>query len=125
MERTLLKTRRLATAFASLLLAVGGAIVTVPPASAATTGYPIIDDNSNQCLGIQNASTIEGAGAIQWNCDGFADQDWRTTENPVGEYDQYVNANSGQCLGIQGASTIEGANVIQWNCDGFLDQDWR
>ena len=42
-------------------------------------GWPIwhiIDFNSSMCLGIAGASTTAAAHAVQWGCNGSADQEW-------------------------------------------------
>jgi Ricin-type beta-trefoil lectin domain len=44
-----------------------------------STGWPIwniLDENSGMCLGISGGSTSRGAYAIQWGCNGHADQAW-------------------------------------------------
>lgn len=42
-------------------------------------GWPIwniVDDNSGLCLGISGGSLTAGALAVQWTCNGNADQSW-------------------------------------------------
>lgn len=44
-----------------------------------SSGWPIwniLNDNSGMCLGISGGSTSVGAYAIQWGCNGNADQAW-------------------------------------------------
>ena len=44
-----------------------------------SSGWPIwnvVDLHSNMCLGITNGSTQSGAYALQWACNGNADQEW-------------------------------------------------
>ncbi|HEV2375270.1 MAG TPA: RICIN domain-containing protein [Streptosporangiaceae bacterium] len=47
--------------------------------STTSTGWPIwniLDEHSGMCLGTSGASTSVGAYAIQWGCNGNADQAW-------------------------------------------------
>lgn len=38
--------------------------------------YNIVDRNSGKCLGIIGGSTDIGGNAVQWDCNGHADQEW-------------------------------------------------
>jgi hypothetical protein len=38
--------------------------------------YNIVNHNSGQCLGVTGGSTAVGAQAVQWPCNGHADQEW-------------------------------------------------
>ena len=65
---------RIAALSAGLAMAGSAALIGAPAASAA--GNQIHNWNSGQCLGIYGASTSWGAQAIQWGCNGKADQSW-------------------------------------------------
>jgi Ricin-type beta-trefoil lectin domain len=93
------------------------------PAYAATT-TPIVNFNSGYCLGIAGGN--DDAPAVQWTCDGSANQSWtQGSEYGNTSYFQIVNGD-GQCLGVLGGSTDEGAPVYGWTClgPGHPDQYW-
>ncbi|WP_327188017.1 RICIN domain-containing protein [Streptomyces sp. NBC_01334] len=77
-------------------------------------------------LGIDGASTANGAAAIVATPSGDANQDWLLAYNanyPDGTFQLY-NKKSGKCLGIDGASTANGAQALQFTCDGSANQGW-
>jgi len=94
------------------------------PADAAT-GFPLPNYNSGDCLGILGGA--DDAPAVQWPCDGSANQTWSygSQDGDTGYY-QLVNGD-GQCLGVLGGSTAEGAAVYGWTCLGptHPDQYWE
>ncbi|MCY1136912.1 RICIN domain-containing protein [Actinoplanes sp. Pm04-4] len=85
----------------------------------------ILNDNSDLCLAINAGSTENAARAIQWNCQGGTEQDWRLAQRPSGAY-EIRNDHSGQCLAIGSGSTEQGAELLQWPCGGdtHLEQTW-
>ncbi|MFF4050399.1 RICIN domain-containing protein [Streptomyces chartreusis] len=78
-------------------------------------------------LGIDGASTANGAAAITANGSGDANQDWlRDEDTYAGEYFALRNRKSGRCLGVSGASTANGAQVAQFACDSSdTNQGWK
>ncbi|WAX79400.1 RICIN domain-containing protein [Streptomyces sp. KMM 9044] len=75
-------------------------------------------------LGIDRASTANGAAAIIANPAGDQNQDWKQVAR-----DEYTfelrNRKSGKCLGIDRASTANGAQAAQFTCDsGDANQGW-
>ncbi|EKX62029.1 RICIN domain-containing protein [Streptomyces ipomoeae] len=78
-------------------------------------------------LGIDGASTANGASAIIANPSGDANQDWIVIPVSGGATDDAVlqNRKSGKCLGIDGASTANGAQAAQFTCDGSENQRWH
>ncbi|MFI5494255.1 RICIN domain-containing protein [Actinoplanes sp. NPDC051859] len=91
---------------------------------AATEIALIANENSKKCLGIGSGSTENAAHAIQWQCSGATDQDWRLHLRADGKY-EIRNDNSNQCLGIERGSKENSAHAIQWPCrDATLDQKW-
>lgn len=72
------------------------------------------------CLAIGCGSTADGAAAIQWPCNGRAEQLWFVGGPNPGSI---VNYNSGQCLAISGGSPTPGAKAIQWPCNGGAELD--
>ncbi len=88
-------------------------------------GFTLVNYNSGDCLGILGGA--DDAPAVQWPCDGSANQTWtfgREYGNSL--YFQLVNGD-GQCLGVLGGSTAEGASVYGWSCLGpdHPDQYWE
>ncbi|MFD9112031.1 RICIN domain-containing protein [Streptomyces bottropensis] len=81
---------------------------------------------SGRNLGIDGASTANGAAAIIANGSGDANQDWVIVPVSGGQTDdaRLQNRKSGKCLGISGASTDNGAQAAQFTCDGSENQRW-
>ena len=139
---------RLLTAVSALTITVGSLVTIVTPASADTithhinrltqmpppgaasprvqiSSFEVSNYNSDQCLGI--SANRNNQPAVQWDCNGHADQQWhwgsQNSTHP-GWY-QLVN-NNGSCLGVARGSTVQGARVVGWSCLGssHLDQYW-
>ncbi|HEY8980777.1 MAG TPA: RICIN domain-containing protein [Streptomyces sp.] len=83
--------------------------------------------NSGLNLGIDGASTSDGAAAIQARGSGDFNQDWLVDWDAYGSNSVFAlkNRNSGRCLGISNASTANNAQVVQFRCDGSLNQAWE
>jgi hypothetical protein len=89
------------------------------------SSFEVINYNSGLCLGISGDKN--DSNAVQWGCNGHADQTWHWgSQNPSypGWY-QLINAN-GSCLGVLSGSTSQGAQIVGWSClgSGHLDQYW-
>jgi endoglucanase len=138
---------RLLTALSALCLVGGAVAMAATPASAATShhvnhlaryslshlpapgasaaSFEVINYNSGLCLGVSGGKNDQDA--VQWTCNGHADQQWHWGSQNAsypGWY-QLVN-NVGSCLGVTGGSASEGARVVGWTCDGstHYDQYW-
>ncbi len=85
--------------------------------------YKLVNVNSGKVLGIKNASTADGAAAVQWTDNNTTDHDWILTLNSDSTY-KLTNVNSGKVLGVQNASTLSGAAVLQWADNGTTDHNW-
>lgn len=85
--------------------------------------YKIVNAKSGQVLGIQNASTSQGASALIWGDTGTADHVWTFVSDGAGHY-KIRNVNSGLVLGVTNMSTSSGAQVIQWGDTGTADHLW-
>ncbi|MFJ8478391.1 trypsin-like serine protease [Kitasatospora sp. NPDC094011] len=85
---------------------------------------PVVNQNSRKCLAIPSASTVQGTGAIQWDCAGIPDQQWSARPVPNSGNVEIVNLNSKLCLGVYGASETAGERAVQWECNGNADQQW-
>jgi len=100
-----------------------GSFVAIPVAGTTST-FEIVNYASGYCLGIKGGSSTPGTDAVQWNCNGNPDQQWRIRATD-GDYAQFEN-NDNLCLGVASGSTAEGANLIAWTCLGtnHPDQYW-
>jgi Ricin-type beta-trefoil lectin domain len=107
------------TVFAALT-AVGLTALAAPPASAATY-YNLINFKSGKCMSVEGGgSTSNGAGLIQWTCNGGSEQSWDSS----GGY--LFNAKSGKVASVSGGgSTSNGAKVVQWSANGGSEQGWE
>jgi len=79
------------------------------------------DFKSKLCIGVDHASTANGALVKQFNCDGAPNQRWRTVR--AGAIHRFKNVKSGLCIGVDGASVNPGANIGQYNCSAGLPTD--
>jgi len=100
-----------------------------PSAHAGSSGF-VKNIQSNRCVAVTDASTLDGARLIQSSCETGS----RGNENQQFEFvsvgnNQYnVRAkHSGKCMNVSGASQSNGASVIQWMCSNRSgDNDsWR
>lgn len=89
----------------------------------ATTGaFRLANVASGLVLGIQNASTADGATALVWDDNGTADHDWGLVVS--GTALKLRCANGGKVLGVRDMSTADGAQVVQWGDTGTADHLW-
>jgi hypothetical protein len=140
---------RLFTALSALGLAGGMVAAVAAPAGAAATShhvnrlahvpstaipalgirpansFQVINYHSGLCLGISGGRN--DAPAVQWGCNGHADQSWHwgSQNSSFPGWFQLVNGN-GSCLGISGGSLNQGAQAVGWSClgSGHFDQYW-
>jgi DUF1680 family protein len=77
---------------------------------------------SGLVLGVQDMSTSDGGGAVQWGDTGTADHDWVLVVD--GSAVRLRNVNSGKVLGVDGMSTADNARVLQWTDNGTADHRW-
>jgi hypothetical protein len=72
------------------------------------------NDKSGRCIGVDGASTANGALVKQFGCaPGSPNQTWTATSgNPT----TLVDVKSSKCMGVDGASVNPGANIGQFNC---------
>jgi len=78
---------------------------------------------SNRCIGVDGASTANGALIKQFTCDGTSNQNWLGSGNSNAQ-NVVTNSKSSKCMGVSGASKTAGANVAQFTCDGTSNQIW-
>lgn len=82
------------------------------------------NQKSGRCIGVDGASTANGALVKQFACDGSSNQRWITTRSGVEHVFENGKAN-GKCMGVDGASVSPGANIGQFNCGNFApNQSW-
>jgi V8-like Glu-specific endopeptidase len=92
--------------------------------SIGTSGFFLfVNTKSGLCLGVDGASTADGARVSQFGCDPTPttteNQAWRFTfTRSVGNtnYYQIRNGKSGKCIGINGGSNANGAFASQFTC---------
>lgn len=95
----------------------------VTGSTAATTGaFRLANVASGLVLGIQGASTADGATALVWDDSGTADHDWIPVVS--GAALKLRCANGGKVLGVRDMSTADGAQVVQWGDTGTADHLW-
>jgi hypothetical protein len=89
--------------------------------------YQVID-GYGMCLGVQGASTADGAWVEKETCNGSSAQEWipggATAQDPYFSY-QLVNVNSNKCLGIYKAMRGAGYPAVQWSCQNSPNQFWN
>lgn len=79
---------------------------------------------TNRCIGVDGASTANGALLKIFDCDNAPNQRWRA-EVRNGIEHTLVNVKSGKCMGVDGASTSPGANIGQFDCGNAApNQTW-
>ncbi|MET8980921.1 RICIN domain-containing protein [Streptomyces sp. NPDC004539] len=79
---------------------------------------------SGRNLGIDGASTANGANAIIANGSGDTNQDWKVVGRDEYTFELH-NRKSGKCLGIVDASTANGAQAAQFTCNSNdVNQGW-
>jgi hypothetical protein len=90
-----------------------------------------MNGKSGKCIGINGASTANGAQSAQFFCDSRNqpndNQSWQLRDVGNGRFN-FVNRHSGLCLGVDGASIDNGALLQQFNCaapDPNNNQAWR
>ncbi|MGN6759718.1 MAG: RICIN domain-containing protein [Leifsonia sp.] len=101
-------------------------LVVTPTGSAASSlegDYKLQNVNSSLVLGVQGASTVSGATALQWTDNGTRDHQWNLVADGNGAY-KIVNENSGLVLDVQNSSTSAGAAVVQATDAGTTSQLW-
>lgn len=112
------------TAVSALILTAGILAATATSASASNV-YPIVNENSGLCLGINGGGNDQPA--VQWGCNSHPDQHWHwgSQNSYYPGWKQLVNGN-GSCLGVAAGSGTEGARVVGWSClgSGHYDQYW-
>jgi hypothetical protein len=87
----------------------------------------IVNAKSGRCIGVDGASTANGALLKQFTCAGTTipnNQIWnvQSTDSLL-----FLNSKSSKCMGVDGASVSSGANIGQFNCGGGAtpnNQQW-
>jgi hypothetical protein len=89
----------------------------------ANSSFQIVNVASGKVLGVNAASTADGAAAVQWTANGSPDQAWQFTTLTNGNL-SIVDRNSGKSLGVHQASKTSGAQAVQWTTNTSPDQQW-
>lgn len=113
--------------------AVGTKVVQEPASGSGLQRWTIINDGdyislenytADKNMGINGASTANGAAAIIANPDGSFNQDWKVLWKD-NTWFRLQNRKSSKCLGISGASTSNHAVAAQFTCDNTTNQTWK
>jgi hypothetical protein len=101
-----------------------GAVATQPASAAVSYFWGAIARHSGKCLEIPATTSSVWPSAIQYNCHGGPNQQWRRVRQPSG-YLQISSRVDKQCLTVVGASMTDGANVIVSPCRTGANQEWQ
>jgi Ricin-type beta-trefoil lectin domain len=115
---------KLKSTFAALASSIAAMSLSVNPAQAVTY-TTIVNDWNGYCAGA-GGSTLQGAAAIQWNCNGKSDEEWYfglTTDHTGNAAEVITNKYSDLCIGV-GSSLSNGAKAMQYTCNGAIDEKW-
>ena len=79
---------------------------------------------SGMCLDVAAAKKNNGAGIIQWPCNGKAHQQWKIQGVKDGWF-QLRARHSGKCLDLKGPYKENGTPFQQWACKDVPQQSFR
>ena len=100
-----------------------GEVAEQSQALAAGTVVTFKNFKSGLCMGVDHASTANGALVKQFGCDNTSNQRWSVQSSS--NLNVFTNGKSGLCMGVDGASVSAGANIGQFNCGNFApNQSW-
>jgi hypothetical protein len=77
---------------------------------------------SGKCLDLPGGQTRDGTPAIQYDCHGSPNQQWRV-EYAGGDGYRVVSGMSGKCIGMDADATA-GGQIVQSQCRSSSDQLW-
>ncbi|GGU83298.1 alpha-N-arabinofuranosidase [Streptomyces litmocidini] len=110
----------------SLLL--GSALLSAPPAAAATVDtnawYVLVNRNSGKALDVYNLATGDGARITQWTRNDQNQQQWQFVDSGGG-YFRVKSRHSGKVLDVRDGSTANGGAIVQWTDLNATNQQWR
>lgn len=86
--------------------------------------YKLINFNSCLSLDVAYGQKTNGANILQYNYNGYANQQW-TIEKLSNGYYIIKSKASGKVLSIENNATWDGANVCQWEYTGKASQEWN
>ncbi|MFF2431995.1 RICIN domain-containing protein [Streptomyces mirabilis] len=99
------------------LAVVGGSVVVVNTASAATVDtnawYVLVNRNSGEVLDAPAYAAKDGASLVQWSRNGGTNQQWKFIDSGDGNY-RLQNRSSGKVLDDYNWSKTAGAKLVQW-----------
>ncbi|WP_162549870.1 RICIN domain-containing protein [Hymenobacter nivis] len=87
-----------------------------------SANYRLINRNSSLVVDVNQASTANGAGIIQYAQNGGNNQQWQLAA--ASGYYTIKNRNSGLLLDVNQASTANAAPIIQYQGNGATNQQW-
>ncbi|GAB4004949.1 hypothetical protein GCM10029992_51390 [Glycomyces albus] len=108
-------------------LVIGTFDVWIPgKAQAVETGrwYVIESRSSGLVLDVDQGSTANGAGLVQWSDTGATNQQFRFLDAGGGYY-RIQARHSGKVVDVAESSTANGAEIVQWDDHGGTNQQWQ
>jgi hypothetical protein len=90
--------------------------------TAAGSDYTILNNQSNLCLGVANASMTPAAAVVQLACDGAANVLWNIQPTATAGQYNIIAKHSNQCLDIFGSDLAPGTPAVQYTCSGTANQ---
>ncbi|GAB3219153.1 hypothetical protein GCM10027447_01340 [Glycomyces halotolerans] len=127
MFRTPTRRRGLIAGFLAAVVAALGltATATSPAQAAVDPGqwYVITSAHSGLALDILDQSTEPGAGLVQYNATGAANQQFRFLDSGDGYY-RIQARHSGHVLDVYDWNADDGADIVQWTDLGGTNQQW-
>jgi len=89
----------------------------------ASTYYTIKNVNSGLLADVNQGSTADNAGVIQWQSNSGTNQQWNIVRVSGNLY-KIVNRNSGKAFDVPNGSHSKGAAIVQWTYGGGNNQLW-
>ena len=94
-------------------------LLTFGSSSGGGTSTTFVGQLSGKCLSVTGGSTVDGATADIYDCNGSPSENWTVESNGT-----IVGGLSGECLEVAGGSTANYAGVDIGTCDGAASQQW-
>jgi len=114
-------------AVTACVVAAAGVVAAAPVAQAVTIDtsawYQIVSRHSGKALGINAASTADGAGLVQVTPGSATNQQFQFVSSGSGYY-RLRARHSGKVLDVYNFSTANGATIVQWPDLGGTNQQF-
>ncbi|WP_198586786.1 rhamnogalacturonan lyase family protein [Glycomyces xiaoerkulensis] len=111
-----------------LMAAATAFVVSASTANAAdvdtSAWYQIVSRHSGKVLDVDQASTDNGAGIVQWADNDATNQQFRFLDSGDGYY-RIQARHSGKVIDVYELSTENGADIVQWTDNGGTNQQFE